>query len=192
MVFQSHNWPHWGNENIQQYMTNTAAVYKFINDQTLLYINQGYTEAEVANMIRLPEAMEKVWYTRQYYGTVSHNAKAVYAKYMGWYDANPVHLLELTPTEEAKKLVQYLGDTDRVLEMAKQDYDNGEYQWVAQITTHWCLPTRKIWPPDTCVPMPWSSWAIRQNPAPGDAPTCVPPRSCVREPTPTRPAAPLA
>lgn len=134
VVFQSHNWPHWGNENIQQYMTNTAAVYKFINDQTLLYINQGYTEAEVANMIRLPEAMEKVWYTRQYYGTVSHNAKAVYAKYMGWYDANPVHLLELTPTEEAKKLVQYLGDTDRVLEMAKQDYDNGEYQWVAQIT----------------------------------------------------------
>ena len=134
VVFQSHNWPHWGNENIQEYMTNTAAVYKFINDQTLLYINQGYTEAEVANMIRLPEAMEKVWYTRQYYGTVSHNAKAVYAKYMGWYDANPVHLLELTPTEEAKKLVQYLGDTDRVLEMAKQDYDNGEYQWVAQIT----------------------------------------------------------
>lgn len=134
VVFQAHNWPHWGNENIQEYMTNTAAVYKFINDQTLLYINQGYTEAEVANMIRLPEAMEKVWYTRQYYGTVSHNAKAVYAKYMGWYDANPVHLLELTPTEEAKKLVQYLGDTNRVLEMAKQDYDNGEYQWVAQIT----------------------------------------------------------
>ena len=134
VVFQSHNWPHWGNENIQEYMTNTAAVYKFINDQTLLYINQGYTEAEIANMIQLPEAMEKVWYTRQYYGTVSHNAKAVYAKYMGWYDANPVHLLELTPTEEAKKLVQYLGDTDRVLEMAKQDYDNGEYQWVAQIT----------------------------------------------------------
>lgn len=134
VVFQAHNWPHWGNENIQEYMTNTAAVYKFINDQTLLYINQGYTEAEIANMIQLPEAMEKVWYTRQYYGTVSHNAKAVYAKYMGWYDANPVHLLELTPTEEAKKLVQYLGDTDRVLEMAKQDYDNGEYQWVAQIT----------------------------------------------------------
>ena len=134
VVFQAHNWPHWGNENIQEYMTNTAAVYKFINDQTLLYINQGYTEAEVANMIQLPEAMEKVWYTRQYYGTVSHNAKAVYAKYMGWYDANPVHLLELTPTEEAKKLVQYLGDTNRVLEMAKQDYDNGEYQWVAQIT----------------------------------------------------------
>lgn len=134
VVFQAHNWPHWGNENIQEYMTNTAAVYKFINDQTLLYINQGYTEAEIANMIRLPEAMEKVWYTRQYYGTVSHNAKAVYAKYMGWYDANPVHLLELTPTEEAKKLVQYLGDTNRVLEMAKQDYDNGEYQWVAQIT----------------------------------------------------------
>ena len=80
VVFQSHNWPHWGNDTIQEYMTNTAAVYKFINDQTLLYINEGYTETEIANMIRLPEELEKVWYTRQYYGTVSHNSKAVYAK----------------------------------------------------------------------------------------------------------------
>ena len=134
VVFQSHNWPHWGNEAIREYMVNTAAAYKFINDQTLLYINMGYTETEIANMIQLPEELEKVWYTRQYYGTVAHNAKAVYEKYMGWYDANPVHLAELTPTDYAKKLVSYLGDTDSVLAMAKADYDKGEYQWVAEIT----------------------------------------------------------
>lgn len=134
VVFQSHNWPHWGNNVIQEYMTNTAAVYKFMHDQTLLYINQGYTSTEIANMIELPEALNKVWYTRQYYGTLKHNVKAIYQKYMSWYDANPVHLDELEPTEYAKKLVEYLGDADKVLEMAKSDYEKGEYQWVAQIT----------------------------------------------------------
>lgn len=134
VVFQSHNWPHWGNDVIQEYMTNTAAVYKFMHDQTLLYINQGYTSTEIANMIELPEALNKVWYTRQYYGILKHNVKAIYQKYMGWYDANPVHLDELEPTEYAKKLVEYLGDVDKVLEMAKSDYEKGEYQWVAQIT----------------------------------------------------------
>lgn len=134
VIFQSHNWPHWGNDVIQEYMTNTAAVYKFIHDQTLLYINEGYTSTEIASMIELPEALNKVWYTRQYYGTLKHNVKAVYQKYMGWYDANPVHLNELEPSAYAEKLVEYLGDTDKVLEMAKEDYEKGEYQWVAQIT----------------------------------------------------------
>ena len=134
VVFQAHNWPHWGNSAILSYMENTAAVYKFINDQTLMYINQGFTMNEIANMIELPDALEKHWYTRQYYGTVSHNSKAVYQRYMGWYDANPVHLAQLEPTESAKKYVEYLGDTDEVLRKAKLDFDNGEYQWVAEIT----------------------------------------------------------
>ncbi len=134
VVFQSHNWPHWGNEVIRDYMVNTAAVYKFIHDQTLLYINQGYTEDEIVDIISLPESLEQVWYTRQYYGTLTHNVKAVYQKYMGWYDANPIHLDALAPSEYAAKLVEYLGDTDRVLELARADFESGEYQWVAEIT----------------------------------------------------------
>ena len=134
VVFQSHNWPHWGNAVAIEYLENSAAVYKFINDQTLTYLNQGYTSDEISNMIELPEALEKNWYTRQYYGTVAHNSKAVYQKYMGWYDANPVNLNPLTPTESAKKWVEYLGDVDEVLRMAKADFDKGEYQWVAEIT----------------------------------------------------------
>ena len=134
VVFQSHNWPHWGNDVVNEYMLNTAAVYKYINDQVLTYINQGYTSDEISNMIKLPDALNKVWYTRQYYGTVAHNAKAVYQKFMGWYDSNPVHLNPLTPTESAQKWVEYLGDVDKALEMAKADFDKGEYQWVAEIT----------------------------------------------------------
>ena len=133
-VFQSHNWPHWENAKIRKYMVDTAAVYKFINDQTLMYLNQGLTENEIANKIKLPAELEKNWYTRQYYGTVAHNAKAVYQRFMGWYDANPVHLGALDPSESAKKYVEYLGDTGAVLKKAKEDFDKGEYQWVAEIT----------------------------------------------------------
>ncbi|MBQ6810238.1 MAG: MBL fold metallo-hydrolase, partial [Firmicutes bacterium] len=134
VAFQSHNWPHWGNDVILKYMADTAAVYKFINDQTLTYINQGYTSDEISNMIELPEALAKNWYTRQYYGTVAHNSKAVYQKYMGWYDGNPVNLDPLEPSESAKKWVEYMGDVDEVLRKAKEDFDNGEYQWVAEVT----------------------------------------------------------
>ena len=133
VVFQSHNWPHWG-EEIHDYLLNTAAIYKFIHDQTLHYMNQGYTSTEVAAMLTLPEKLEKVWYTRPYYGTLAHNAKAVYQKYLGWYDANPVNLNPLPPSDTAKKLVEYLGSTDAVLHKARKDFEKGDYQWVAQIT----------------------------------------------------------
>lgn len=136
VTFQSHNWPHWGNDVVNEYMTNTAAVYQYINDQTLTYINQGYTSDEISNMIELPEALAKNWYTRQYYGTVAHDAKAVYQKYMGWYDANPVNLNPLTPEESAQKWAEYLalGSVDDVLRQAKKDYDAGQFQWVAEVT----------------------------------------------------------
>lgn len=134
VVFQAHNWPHWGNQFINEYMQNTAAVYKFINDQTLMYINQGYTSDEISNMITLPETLEKNWYTRQYYGTVAHDSKAVYQKYMGWYDANPVNLNPLTPSDSARKYVEYMGDPEEILKKAREDFEKGEYQWVAEIT----------------------------------------------------------
>ncbi len=134
VVFQSHNWPHWGNETIHEYMQDTAAVYQYINNQTLHYINQGLTSAEISRTLTLPDRLEKVWYCRQYYGTLSHNIKAVYQRYMGWYDANPVNLNPLTPEATAKKWVEYLGDVSAVLDKARADFDKGEYQWVAQVT----------------------------------------------------------
>ncbi len=136
VTFQSHNWPHWGKEIVNEYLVDTASVYRFINDQTLTYINQGYTSDEISNMIKLPDELEKIWYTRQYYGTVAHNSKAVYQKYMGWYDANPVNLNPLTPQESAKKWQEYLscGSVNDALRKAKADFEKGEYQWVAELT----------------------------------------------------------
>ena len=115
-------------------MRDTAAVYQYINNQTLHYINQGMTSAEISRSLKLPDRLNKVWYCRQYYGTLSHNVKAVYQRYMGWYDANPVNLNPLTPEDTARKWISYLGDLERVLSKAKEDFDRGEYQWVAQLT----------------------------------------------------------
>ena len=134
VVFQSHNWPHWGNETVKEYMEDTAAVYQFINNQTLYYINQGMTAAEISHTMKLPDRLNKVWYCRQYYGTLSHNIKAVYQRYMGWYDANPVNLNPLMPVDTGKKWAAYLGDIDKVLDHAREDFEKGEYQWVAQLT----------------------------------------------------------
>lgn len=133
VVFASHNWPHWGNADLNEYLENTAAIYKYINDQSVMYLNQGYTPNEISHLIRLPKQLEKVWYTRGYYGTLSHNAKAVYQRYMGWYDANPVHLNPLTPADEGKKMVEYMGGADAALKRAEADMEKGEYQWVAQV-----------------------------------------------------------
>lgn len=134
VVFQSHNWPHWGTETIKEYMRDTAAVYRSIHDQTLHMINMGLTAAEISERIRLPERLDGAWYTRQYYGTLSHNAKAVYQKYMGWYDACPVDLDPLPPEQTAKKWAEYLGDRSAVLARAREDFERGEYRWVAQLT----------------------------------------------------------
>ena len=136
VVFQSHNWPHWGTENIKEYMINTAAVYKYINDETLSMVNQGFTSTEIARELKLPEALEKNWYTRQYYGTVAHNSKAVYQKYMGWYDANPINLNKLTPAESGKKWIEYvsLGGMEKAMQKAHEEFEAGNYQWVAEFT----------------------------------------------------------
>lgn len=133
VVFMAHTWPHWGNEDVNEFMINIAAAYKFINDQALMYANQGYTSDEIADMIEMPDALAQVWYTRPNYGTVEHNAKAVYQRYLGWYDANPAHLNPLPPTESAMKYVEYMGDPDEIIARARQDFDKGEYQWVAEL-----------------------------------------------------------
>ncbi|MGH0590375.1 alkyl/aryl-sulfatase [Bacillus mycoides] len=137
VTFQAHNWPHWNTTDapnmVREYITVTAAAYKFINDQTLLYLNQGYTSTEIAKKIQLPKDLAKHWYIRPYYGTPKHNAKAVYQKYMGWYDANPANLDPLPNIERAKKLVEYMGGSEAVIEKALIDFENCNYQFVADI-----------------------------------------------------------
>lgn len=128
VVFQSHNWPHWNTpetpHGVEDFLRNNAAVYKYIHDRTLHLANQGRTAKEIAREVVLPEKLAKVWYTRPYYGSVEINARAVYCKYLGFYNGNPTELNALTETEEAKLFVEYVGSVEQVLHLAKQDGKN--------------------------------------------------------------------
>jgi len=136
VVFISHHWPQWGKENINAWLKKQADIYKYIHDQTLRLANQGYTMLEIAEMIELPDVLAKEWYNRGYYGTVSHNAKAVYQRYLGWFDGNPANLHPLPPVEASKKYVEFMGGADAVLAKARRAYKKGEYRWVAQAVNH--------------------------------------------------------
>lgn len=136
VVFQSHNWPHANSPEqphlVEEYLRNSAAIYKFIHDQTLLYANIGKTPKEIAKLITIPEHLAKAWYTRPYYGSVEINSRAVYCKYLGFYNGNPVNLNPLTEVEEAKLFVDYVGSEERVLALATEDFNAGNYDRAAK------------------------------------------------------------
>jgi alkyl sulfatase BDS1-like metallo-beta-lactamase superfamily hydrolase len=111
-------------------------LYKFAHDQTIRLLNHGLTATEIAETITLPASLEGAWHARGYYGHIRHNVKAIYQKYLGWYDANPVHLDPLPPIESGKKYVQYMGGAAALLERATKDFADGEFRFVAQAVSH--------------------------------------------------------
>ncbi|MDP1881013.1 MAG: alkyl sulfatase dimerization domain-containing protein [Parachlamydiaceae bacterium] len=136
VVFGQHHWPKWGNAHVIDYLTKQRDLYKYIHDQTLRLANQGYTMLEIAEIIKLPDSLAKAWENRSYYGSLNHNAKAVYDFYLGWFDGNPSTLHQLPPVQASKKYVEYMGGAEKVLERAKQDFNRGEYRWVSQVLNH--------------------------------------------------------
>ncbi|WP_028164655.1 alkyl/aryl-sulfatase [Bradyrhizobium elkanii] len=131
-----HHWPVWGRERIDTMIRQQRDLYKFAHDQTIRLMNHGLTASEIAETIRLPKSLEGAWHGRGYYGHIRHNVKAIYQKYLGWYDANPVNLDPLRPVESGKKYVEYMGGADAILERARKDFANGEFRFVAQAVSH--------------------------------------------------------
>lgn len=136
VVFNSHHWPIWGQERIREYLESQRDTYKFIHDQTVRMILQGMTPTEIANSIELPEGLGQQFSARGYYGTLQHNAKAVYQHYMGWFDGNPANLHPIPKSQAASKYIELMGGVDTVVEKAQTAYDKGEYQWVAELLNH--------------------------------------------------------
>ncbi|MBY8292049.1 MBL fold metallo-hydrolase [Vibrio fluvialis] len=134
--FQSHHWPMWGNADIVEYFKKQRDIYKYTHDQTVRLMNQGYTGEEISEIIKLPKTLENNWSTRGYYGTLRHNSRAVYQRYMGWYDGNPSDLNNLPPTNAAVKYVEYMGGESAAIQKAQADFDKGNYRWVAEVLKH--------------------------------------------------------
>lgn len=133
-LFEVHTWPRFGNAYCIDYMEKQRDLYQYINDQSLRLLNKGYTLEQIGRMVKFPESLSKEWYNSGFYGTVNHNSKAVYQRYMGWYNSNPVDLNKLPFDEAAPMYVEYMGGADAIMERAKKAYLEGKYQWVAEVT----------------------------------------------------------
>lgn len=135
VVFQSHNWPHFNTKEnphaVREYLRNNAAIYKYTHDQTMLYANQGYTAKEIARKIKLPKGFEHNWYARPYYGSLPINARAVYTKYLGFYNGNPNDIDPLTEQEAANAFIEYAGGEEAALKQAIADFQAGDYRKAA-------------------------------------------------------------
>ena len=146
VYFGSHHWPLWGQENIQEFLAVQRDTYKFIHDQTVRLMNRGATPREIADQLRLPPELNQAFHNQGYYGTVSHNAKAVYQHYLGWFTANPAQLNPLPESESARRYVQMMGGADKVLEKALQEFEAASdmsategrdtYRWLAELLNH--------------------------------------------------------
>lgn len=136
VLFASHHWPRWGQGRAVDFLRKQRDLYKYIHDQTLRLANHGLTPLEIAEEMALPPTLAAEWYTRGYYGTLSHNAKAVYQRYLGWFDGNPANLHKLPPVEAGKRYVELAGGADALLAKAREAFGRGEYRWVAEIVNH--------------------------------------------------------
>ncbi len=136
VVFASHHWPMWGNERVVQFLSAQRDLYAYLHDQTLRLINKGWTGIEIAEELPLPPVLENAWHARGYYGSASHNIKAIYQRYMGWYDGNPAHLWQHPPKEQGKRYVELGGGADAVVAKARESYEAGDYRWAAEILSH--------------------------------------------------------
>ena len=134
VLFAQHNWPTWGGERIRTFLADQRDMYAFLNDRTLHLLNQGLTPLEIADTIKkLPGSLDQKWYTRGYYGSLSFNTRAVYQRYMGFYDGNPANLNPLPPVDTAKRSVEAMGGEVAVLEKMRTAMAKGEYRWAAQL-----------------------------------------------------------
>ena len=133
VAFASHHWPRWGGADIEHWLSSQRDLYRYLHDETMRLANHGLTAPEIAEQIELPAAIGDEWFNRGYYGTVNHNVKAVYQKYLGWFDGNPANLHPHPPVATAERTVRYMGGAEAVLAKAADDYAAGDYRWVAQV-----------------------------------------------------------
>ena len=136
VTFQGHHWPKWGNAKIVDYWKKQRDLYKYTHDQSVNLMNKGYTGEEISELIKLPPELDNFWANRGYYGTLKHNSRAVYQRYMGWYTGNPSDLNNLPPEAAARKYIDYMGGEATVIAKARADFDKGEYRWVAEVLKH--------------------------------------------------------
>jgi alkyl sulfatase BDS1-like metallo-beta-lactamase superfamily hydrolase len=133
VLFAQHHWPVWGNARVLDFLAKQRDCYKYLHDQTVRMMSHGLKAAEIAEQLALPASLEREWSLRGYYGTLSHNVKSIYQRYLGWYDANPANLNPHPPRERSLRTVAYMGGAAAIMTRARKDFEGGDYRWVADV-----------------------------------------------------------
>ncbi|OJJ36429.1 hypothetical protein ASPWEDRAFT_49919 [Aspergillus wentii DTO 134E9] len=136
VLFAGHQWPTWGREEISTFISQQRDLYAYLHDQTVRMMNTGMTGIEIADILTLPPALQKAWHTQGFYGSVSHNVKGVYQRYMGWFDGNPAHLWEYPPVESARRYVDCMGGIEEVVTKAEKYAEGGDLRFAATLLGH--------------------------------------------------------
>jgi alkyl sulfatase BDS1-like metallo-beta-lactamase superfamily hydrolase len=136
VMFAQHHWPCWGTDRIVEFLAKQRDLYGYIHDQALRLLNKGYVGAEIAEELELPPSLEQEWHCRGYYGSVNHNLKAVYQRYLGWFDGNPAHLWPHPPVAAGERYVALAGGADALLAHAREAFERGDFRWVAELVNH--------------------------------------------------------
>ena len=136
VAFASHHWPTWGRDNVRTFLTEQRDLYAYLHDQTLRLLNKGYVGSEAAEMIELPPQLDAVWHTHGFYGSVSHNVKAIYQRYLGWYDGNPAHLWQHPPRATAERYARCFGGVDQIVAKAREFLAEGDLRFAAELASH--------------------------------------------------------
>ena len=133
IVISSHCWPRFGQDEVEGMLTSQRDNYRFLHDQSVRLMNRGATMAEVAEGLEQPRTLADQWFNRGYYGTYSHNAKAIYQFYLGWYDAVPANLHAHPPVERARRMIDALGGAERTVALARSAMAGGDYRWSSDL-----------------------------------------------------------
>ncbi|KAL3456032.1 beta-lactamase-like protein [Aspergillus heterothallicus] len=136
VLFGSHNWPTWGNAELVRRLEEQRDLYGFMHDQTVRMMNLGMTGTEIAEVMQLPEALERAWHCRGFYGSLSHNVKGIYQKYMTWFDGRPEHLWQYPPREEGQRYVECFGGVDGICDKAETFLHRRDYRFAATLLAH--------------------------------------------------------
>ncbi len=136
VTFASHHWPTWGRQRGREFLALQRDLYAYLHDQTLRRLNQGLTGSEIAEGFELPAALEATWHLRGYYGSVSHNVKAIYQRYLGWFDGNPAHLWAHPPVAAASRYVAAMGGADAAIGHARTALADDDPRWAAEVLNH--------------------------------------------------------
>ncbi|OAJ59825.1 hypothetical protein A6V36_26000 [Paraburkholderia ginsengiterrae] len=132
----AHGRPVSGAAAVEDVLSVHRDAIQFIHDQAIRHINLGMTPEELAEAIpALPPHLAEHPWLGEYYGTVKHSVRQVYAGQLGWFDGDPASLDPLPRRERTSRMVEMMGGTGVVQKAAQVALDQEDWRWAAELAT---------------------------------------------------------